>query len=132
MKLYCRQAYGLAASALERAVGAAPLPLAVLEINLGAACLQEKRYAEARRWLESGIASHPDDQRAHWFLAETLKATGALLEARVEWDRVQALDPDSPEGRLAEEEISLWRGARAREPLNRAAVPGVNGKIPKP
>jgi tetratricopeptide (TPR) repeat protein len=112
---YRRQAYDLAAAAFERAVGASPLRNAALEINLGAACLRQRRYIEARGWLEKGGAMNPDDQRGHWFLAQALRAIGAFFDARAELERTYALDPDSPEGRLAEEEIARWRLPWRRE-----------------
>ncbi len=102
---YRRQAYDLAIAELERAVSAAVFPLAVLYINLGAAYLGNRMYPEALASLEKGLGLDPDNQRGHWFLARTLKATGAVAEAVVEFEQAWVLDPDSPEGRAAEEDV---------------------------
>lgn len=109
---YRRQAYDLAIAELERAVSAAVFPLAVLYINLGAAYLGNRMYPEALASLEKGLGLDPDNQRGHWFLARTLKATGAVAEAVAEFEQAWVLDPDSPEGRAAEEDV-LWLHASA-------------------
>jgi Tfp pilus assembly protein PilF len=52
-------------AAFERAVGTATPPLAVLEINLGAAYLRRRMLAKARTRLEGALALDPDSQRGH-------------------------------------------------------------------
>lgn len=79
VQFYRQRAYNLALAAFERAVRTSPLPLATLEINLGAACLRREMYPEARSWLEKGVARDPDNQRAHWLLAQTLMAMGEFF-----------------------------------------------------
>jgi tetratricopeptide (TPR) repeat protein len=103
--LFNREADDQAIAEFERAVDAAPLPLAALDINLGAAYLADRRYAEARAWLEKALALDPDNPKGHCLLGQVLKAAGAALEARAEFEQTCALDPDSPEGREAEGEI---------------------------
>jgi tetratricopeptide (TPR) repeat protein len=111
---YHRQAYDLAIHELEQAVKAAIFPVPVLYVNLGAAYLGRKRYVEARASFERALALDPDHQKAHWFLGQTLKATGALVDALAAFERALALDPDSPAGRSAEEEIRTMRAAHPK------------------
>jgi tetratricopeptide (TPR) repeat protein len=109
LHFYERQADELAVAAFERAVGAAALPLAVLEINLGAAYLRRTMLPEARARLDQGLALDPDNQWGHWLLGQTLKAAGAFFEARAEFEHAYGLDRDSPAGRLAAEALEHWR-----------------------
>lgn len=106
---YSREAYDLAISELKLAVRAAFFPMATLHINLGAAYLGKKMHREARGSLEQGLALDPDNQKGHWFLAKTLKAIGALAEALAEFELAYSLDPSSPEGQSAHEEIVALR-----------------------
>lgn len=111
LSLCRRRAYAEAIEEFERAVSAATIPLATLDINLGGAYLGSRRYAEARAWLEKGLTLDPDNQMGHWLLARVLAATGSLFEALAELEQTHALDPASPEGRLAEAELRrLWGG----------------------
>ncbi len=109
---YGRQAYDFAISEFKHAALAAIFPMAALHVNLGAAYLGKKMHREARAALEQGLALDPKSQKGHWFLAKTLKATGALAEALAEFELAYSLDPSSPEGQLAHEEIAALRGSQ--------------------
>lgn len=62
-------------------------------------------YGEARSALERGLRADPDNQLGHVFLGRALLGMGETGAARTEFQRACALDPDSPEGRAAEEEL---------------------------
>ena len=113
---YGREAYDLAIGEFARALKASPRPSAPLHVNLGAAYLGKKMYADARAHLQKALALDPDNQRARWLLAQTLKATGAMADALRELVRVERTDPASTEGRRAREEIRAlsMRGATVR------------------
>ena len=102
---YSREAYDLAIGEFKRALKASLFPVAALHVNLAAAYLGQKRYAEARAQLAKGLAIEPCNQKAHWLLAQTLKAAGAVAEARAELERVWKINPESPEGRQASEAL---------------------------
>jgi Tfp pilus assembly protein PilF len=102
---YRRGDYDLAIAELRRAVGAAAFPIAALYVNLGAAYLGNRMYREARSWLEEGLRTDPDNQTGHVLLGRALLAMGETGAARTAFERARALDPDSTEGRAAEEEL---------------------------
>ena len=110
---YGREAYDLAIGEFKRALKAAFYPIAALHINLGAAYLGKKMYADARAHLSKGLALEPRNQKAHWFLAQTLKATGGSSEALTEFERTWTINPDSVEGRRAREEIRVLTPSHA-------------------
>lgn len=97
--------YDLAISALRRAVGAAVFPIGVLYVNLGAAYLGNRMYREAQSCLAEGLRVDPDNLSGHVLLGRALLAMGETGAARTEFERARELDPDSPEGRAAEEEL---------------------------
>jgi len=100
---YGREAYDLAIRDFKRAVRAAFYPIATLHVNLGAAYLGKKMYADARVHLLKGLALDPHHQKAHWFLAQTLRATGTASQAVAEFERTWTINPDSAEGRQGRE-----------------------------
>jgi len=112
---YSREAYDLAIGEFKRALKAAFYPTAALHVNLGAAYLGKKMYADARAHLVKGLALDPRNQKAHWFLAQTLKATGASSEALTEFERTWTINPDSEEGRQAREAIRVLSASHVGE-----------------
>jgi Tfp pilus assembly protein PilF len=82
-------------------------------VNLGAAYLGKKLYAEAEASLRRGLAIDARSQKGHALLARLLRDTGRQGEALEEFERARQLDPDSPDGRSAAEEI---HHLRARQP----------------
>jgi tetratricopeptide (TPR) repeat protein len=110
---YSREAYDLAIGEFRHALKAAFYPTAALYINLAAAYIGKKMYAEARAHLSKGLALEPRNQKGHWFLAQMLKATGASSEALAEFERTWTINPDSAEGRQAREEIRVLSAAHA-------------------
>lgn len=108
--LYSRGSYDQAVAELRKAVGTATIPLTVLYVNLGAAYLRSGMYCEARNSLEEGLHTNPDDQTGHVLLGQALLAMGETGAARTEFDRAWQLDPDSPEGRAAEEGLRRLYG----------------------
>lgn len=115
---YNRGAYDLAISELKLALMSATVPLAVLHVNLGAAYLGKKLYAEAEAALRRGLAIDPRSQNGHFFLAGVLRETGRAREALAQFERARALDPGSPRGQAAAEEIRCLeaRGASSLDP----------------
>ena len=111
---YSREAYDLAIGEFRRALKIALFPMAGLHVNLGAAYLGKKMYAEAQASLLTGLRLEPDNQKAHWFLARTLQIIGRLEEAAAEFEKARAIDPESPEGRQAQEELRALSAAMAR------------------
>lgn len=118
---YGREAYDLAIAEFRRALKAALFPTAALHVNLGAAYLGKKMYAEARASFMTALSIEPDNQKAHWLLARTLRGLGRLPEAAGEFERAQAINPDSVEGRQARDELRALSGSLAR------SAPGVQG-----
>jgi len=102
---YSRGAYDLAISELKLALMAAPAPTAVLHVNLGAAYLGKKMYAEAEAALRRGLAIDPQSQNGHFLLGRLLCETRREREALAEFEQARALDPDSPRAQAAAEEI---------------------------
>ncbi len=111
---YSRGAYALAISEFKLALKSALCPMAVLHVNLGAAYLGKKMYAEAEASLRRGLAIDARSQKGHALLARLLLATGKEREALAEFERACALDPDSPEGKAADEEIRYLHASLAR------------------
>jgi tetratricopeptide (TPR) repeat protein len=111
---YSREAYDLAIAEFKRALQVALFPMAALHVNLGAAYLGKKMYVEARASLLTALRLEPGNQKAHWFLARTFQGTGALQEAVAELERTRAINPESPEGRQAQEELRALSGSIAR------------------
>jgi tetratricopeptide (TPR) repeat protein len=110
---YSREAYDLAIGEFKRALAMALFPIASLHINLGAAYLGKKMYAEARDCLLRGLVLEPGNQKGHWLLAQTLKATGQKSDALAEFERTWAIDPGTPTAENAREEIQALRSASA-------------------
>jgi tetratricopeptide (TPR) repeat protein len=110
---YSRGAYDLAISELRRALRSALSPSAVLHVNLGAAYLGKKAYAEAEASLRRGLAIDSRSQIGHALLGRLLRETGRERDAIAAFERARALDPDSPEGRSADAAIHRLK---AREP----------------
>jgi tetratricopeptide (TPR) repeat protein len=106
---YSREAYDLAIAEFKRALKAAPIPIPALHVNLGAAYLGKKMYAEACASFRRALALDPNNPKAHWFLARALKEAGTLSEALVAFERAYTLNPESPEGRSAGEEVRQLR-----------------------
>jgi Tfp pilus assembly protein PilF len=79
---------------------------------LGAAYLRTGRFEKARGALVDGLALDPDDRAGHWLLGQVLEAQGEFLDARDEFAIAAGLDPDSPEGRSAEDAIARLSAAR--------------------
>jgi Tfp pilus assembly protein PilF len=111
---YGRGAYDLAISEFTLAVEVALYPMASLHINLGAAYLGKKMYAEAETSIRRGLAIDGRSQNGHVVLARLLRETRKNEEALEEFERAHALDPDSPRGQSAAEEIQYLRVARGR------------------
>lgn len=111
---YGREAYDLAISEFKRALQASFFPVAALHVNLGAAYLGKKMYAEAHDCFHRGLAIEPNNQKAHLLLARTLEGMGLVSEALVELERTCALKPESPEGKQAADEIRVLSSSRAR------------------
>jgi tetratricopeptide (TPR) repeat protein len=109
---YGREAYDLAIGEFKRALKAAFYPIAALYINLGAAYLGKKMYEEARAQILKGLALEPRNQKAHWLLAQALKATGSLTDALSEFERTVTINPDSPDGRHARQELRALSASR--------------------
>lgn len=105
-----RGRYDLAIREFQRAVGASVFPLAVLYVNLGAAYLRCRMYGPARHSLEEGLRVDPEDQVGHVLLGQALLAAGETGEARTEFDCAWQLNPDSPEGGTAEQELRRLYG----------------------
>jgi Tfp pilus assembly protein PilF len=119
---YSRQAYDLAIKELRRAMQLASRPSPMLHVNLGAAYLGKGLHAEARGCFERALALDPGHQKARWFLARTLQATGAVEAAQTEFERAARLDPASPEGRWAAQEARALAAALDARP-SRAVAP---------
>jgi Tfp pilus assembly protein PilF len=110
---YRREAYDLAIGEFKRALDAALFPMAALHVNLAAAYLGKKMYADARVVLRVALRLEPHNQQAHWLLSRIFKATGAVEETVAELERTLAIEPDSPEGHQAAGELrALSRDAR--------------------
>jgi len=117
---YSREAYDLAIAEFKRALKAALFPVAALHVNLGAAYLGKKMYGEARACFGRGLTLEPSNQKAHLLLARTLAGMGLLSDALVELERTRTLNPESPEGREAAEEIRALSSSRHPQ----ASAPG--------
>jgi tetratricopeptide (TPR) repeat protein len=107
---YGRGDYDLAIAELRRAVGAAAFPIAVLDVNLGAAYLANGMYQQARSWLEEGVRTDPNNQTGHVLLGRALVAMGETAAAWTAFHHASELNPDSPGGRAAEEELGRLYG----------------------
>jgi tetratricopeptide (TPR) repeat protein len=107
---YGREAYDLAIAEFQRALKAMLFPTPVIHVNLGAAYLGKKMYSEARASLLTALRLEPNNQQARWLLAHTLQAIGMQEEAYAELERTLAINPESPLGQRAREEL------RARPP----------------
>jgi len=125
---YGREAYDLAIAQLRRALKLVGRPTPVLLVNLGAAYLGKRLYAEARAAFEQALALDPDYQKAQLLLARTLKASGSVEAALAAFERAWRLNPNSPEGHAAEEELRALRAATA-DPI---VPPGDAGGAPGP
>jgi tetratricopeptide (TPR) repeat protein len=102
---YGREAYDLAIGEFKRALAGMLFQTPVIHVNLGAAYLGKKMYAEARASLLTALKLEPNNQQAHWLLAQAFQAIGLLAETHAELERTQAINPDSPEGRRAREAL---------------------------
>lgn len=109
VSFYRRGSYDLAIRELRQAVRASPFPLAALYVNLGAVYLRNGMFGKAVDSLEEGLHTDPDDQAGHTLLGQALLALGEMAAATTEFERARELDPDSPEGRAAEEELHHLR-----------------------
>jgi tetratricopeptide (TPR) repeat protein len=107
---YSHGAYDLAISELKLALMSALYPIAALHVNLGAAYLGKKAYAEAEASLRRGLAIDPRSQNGHALPGRLLRQTGREREAVEAFERARALDPDSSEGRSAAEEVRRLQG----------------------
>jgi tetratricopeptide (TPR) repeat protein len=108
---YSREAYDLAIAEFKRALAMELFPIAALHVNLGAAYLGKKMHAEARVCLLQALKIEPDNQKGHWLLAQTLKATGQRSDALAEFERAYAIAPETPTAANAREEIRALRSA---------------------
>ncbi len=106
---YSREAYDLAIAQLRRAIELLGRATPVLLVNLGAAYLGKRCYAEARRSFEQALALDPGYQKAHLLLGRALKASGRAEAALGAFERAWRVDPESPEGRVAWEELRALR-----------------------
>ena len=111
---YGREAYDLAIAEFRRALKAALFPTPGLHVNLGAAYLGKKMYAEARASFLTALRLEPENQKAHWLLARTLQGIGMLREAAAEFERAETINPETVEGRQAREELRAVSESRAR------------------
>lgn len=71
--------------------------------NLGNIHHDHSRYLEAEACYRSALAINTDYPDAHFYLAVTLEKTGRSADARLHWQRYQALAPDGEWVELARE-----------------------------
>lgn len=113
---YSREACDLAISELKRALRASLVPQPAIYINLGAAYLGKKMYADAAASLREGLRLDPRHQKGHWFLAQALLGLGEASAALAELERVRELDAGNPLGEAAQQEIEhLHKGTIVKE-----------------
>lgn len=60
-------------------------------VGLGRVALARKDYGAARQQLQTAVAKGPGDFQAHFYLAETLAATGDKSSAQVLYDKAASL-----------------------------------------
>lgn len=106
---YSREAYDLAIAEFRLALRITLAPSASLYVNLGAAYLGKKMYAEAANALRLGLRLDPRNARGHWFLGQALLGAGELTAALAEYERVGHSEPDATLARSAEEAIERLR-----------------------
>lgn len=110
---YSREAYDLAIGEFQRALPMALVPSAAMYLNLGAAYVGKKMYAEAATALRRGLRLDPGHQRAHWFLAQALLGAGDAAGALGEFERVRESEADPALARSAEGAIERLQRERA-------------------
>lgn len=82
-------------------------------VNVGFACLQDRRWAEALSWIRRSIALLPDHTLAHYNRGVAALRLGLAAEAAVSSARARAIDPthlDAPYNEaLAHLTLGNWR-----------------------
>ena len=67
--------------------------------RIGAVAIREKRYADARGYLEAAVAAAPDYAEAHRYLALVLAKMGDAEGARVQTSQAEALTAEQDRAR---------------------------------
>lgn len=64
-------------------------------LSIGTAYLTSEKIRESVHWLQTAVQLRPDDAGFHFNLGAALEKDGQLAEARREWGKTIALEPDS-------------------------------------